>query len=142
MSEKKILIVDYESSSLESLSRILKNLKVQVIQATDGAQAYDLFKEEKPDLVILEAILPKLHGFDLTRKIVQDSQGAVPVIILTGLYKGPQYRHEAVANLGALKYLEKPVNPDVLLEIVSRLLIAERGNRRCPAGPRFGLIAD
>ncbi|MBC7349451.1 MAG: response regulator [Candidatus Aminicenantes bacterium] len=125
MNGKKILIVDYEPSSLESLARILKNMKVQVIQATDGAQAYDLFKEEKPDLVILEAILPKLHGFDLTRKIVQDSQGTVPVIILTGLYKGPQYKHEAVANLGAAEYLEKPVNPDVLLEIVSRLLSAE-----------------
>jgi DNA-binding response OmpR family regulator len=125
MSEKKILIVDYELSSLDSLSRILKNLKVQVIQATDGAQAYELFKEEKPDLVILEAILPKLHGFDLTKKIVQDSTGAVPVIILTGLYKGPQYKHEAMANLGAAEYLEKPVNPEVLLEIVNRLLSAE-----------------
>lgn len=125
MSEKKILIVDYEPSSLESLSRILKNLKVQIIQASDGAQAYDLFKEEKPDLVILEAILPKLHGFDLTRKIVQDSQGTVPVIILTGLYKGPQYKHEAMTNLGAAEYLEKPINPEALLEIVSRLLSAE-----------------
>ncbi|MGB9893021.1 MAG: response regulator, partial [Candidatus Saccharicenans sp.] len=60
MTEKKVLIVDYDLSSLDSLTRILKNIKVQIIQATDGAQAYDLFKEEKPDLVILEAILPKL----------------------------------------------------------------------------------
>jgi len=69
MSEKKILVVDYDQASLESLTRVLKDLKVQIIQATDGAQAYDLFKEEKPDLVILEAILPKLHGFDLTKKL-------------------------------------------------------------------------
>jgi DNA-binding response OmpR family regulator len=125
MSEKKILVVDYDQASLESLVRILKTLKVQVIQASDGAQAYDLFKDEKPDLVILEAILPKLHGFDLTKKIVQDSKGAVPVIILTGLYKGPQYKHEAMTNLGAAEYLEKPVNPEALLETVSRLLSAE-----------------
>jgi len=125
MSEKKILVVDYDQASLESLVRILKTLKVQIIQASDGAQAYDLFKDEKPDLVILEAILPKLHGFDLTKKIVQDSKGAVPVIILTGLYKGPQYKHEAMTNLGAAEYLEKPVNPESLLETVSRLLSAE-----------------
>jgi len=125
MSERKILIVDYDLSSLESLSRILKTLKVQIVQATDGAQAYDLFKEEKPDLVILEAILPKLHGFDLTKRIVQESKGGVPVIILTGLYKGPQYKHEAMTNLGAAEYLEKPVNPESLLEIVNRLLSAE-----------------
>lgn len=125
MTERKILIVDYDLSSLESLSRILKTLKVQIVQATDGAQAYDLFKEEKPDLVILEAILPKLHGFDLTKRIVQESKGGVPVIILTGLYKGPQYKHEAMTNLGAAEYLEKPVNPETLLEIVNRLLSAE-----------------
>ena len=125
MPEKKILVVDYDQSSLENLTRILKDLKVQVIQATDGAQAYDLFKEEKPDLVILEAILPKLHGFDLTKKISQESKGTVPVIIITGLYKGPQYKHEAMTNLGASEYLEKPVNPEVLLEAVNRLLTAE-----------------
>ncbi len=125
MPEKKILIVDYEPSSLQNLSKILSNLKVQIIQANDGVQAYDLFKEEKPDLVILEAILPKLHGFDLTKRIVQESKGAVPVIILTGLYRGPQYKHEAMTNLGAAEYLEKPVNPEVLMEIVNRLLSAE-----------------
>ena len=125
MPEKKILIVDYEPSSLEKLSKILSNLKVQIIQANDGAEAYNLFKEEKPDLVILEAILPKLHGFDLTKRIVQESKGGVPVIILTGLYKGPQYKHEAMTNLGAAEYLEKPVNPEVLMDIVNRLLSAE-----------------
>jgi len=125
MPEKKILVVDYDQASLENLTRILKDLKVQVIQATDGAQAYDLFKEENPDLVILEAILPKLHGFDLTKKISQESKGTVPVIIITGLYKGPQYKHEAMTNLGASEYLEKPVNPEVLLEAVNRLLTAE-----------------
>ncbi|HNS04782.1 MAG TPA: response regulator [Candidatus Saccharicenans sp.] len=125
MPEKKILVVDYDQASLEGLIRILKDLKVQIIQATDGAQAYDLFKEEKPDLVILEAILPKLHGFDLTKKISQESKGTVPVIIITGLYKGPQYKHEAMTNLGASEYLEKPVNPEVLLEAVNRLLTAE-----------------
>ncbi|HRD02511.1 MAG TPA: response regulator [Candidatus Saccharicenans sp.] len=125
MTEKKILVVDYDQSSLENLTRILKDLKVQILQATDGAQAYDLFKEEKPDLVILEAILPKLHGFDLTKKIVQESKGSVPVIIITGLYKGPQYKHEAMTNLGASEYLEKPVNLEALLEAVSRLLTAD-----------------
>jgi DNA-binding response OmpR family regulator len=125
MPEKKILVVDYDQASLEGLIRILKDLKVQIIQATDGAQAYDLFKEEKPDLVILEAILPKLHGFDLTKKISQESKGTVPVIIITGLYKGPQYKHEAMTNLGASEYLEKPVNPEILLETVNRLLTGE-----------------
>lgn len=125
MSDKKILVVDYQVKDREELVRILKNLRVQVIEASDGAQAYDLFKDEKPDLVILEAMLPKLHGFDLTKKIYQESKGTVPVIIITRVYKGPQIRHEALTNFGASEFLESPVNPETLLETVSKLLSSE-----------------
>jgi CheY-like chemotaxis protein len=89
MEGKKVLIVDYDSRSLETMSRLLKSQKLRIIQAADGQAAYDKFKSDKPDLVILEAILPKMHGFDLTKKIFQESEGRVPVIIVTGLYRGP-----------------------------------------------------
>ncbi|MGB9835949.1 MAG: response regulator [Candidatus Saccharicenans sp.] len=125
MSDKKILVVDYQVKDREELVRILKNLRVQVIEASDGAQAYDLFKDEKPDLVIMEAMLPKLHGFDLTKKIYQESKGTVPVIIITRVYKGPQIRHEALTNFGASEFFESPVNPETLLETVSKLLSSE-----------------
>lgn len=52
--------------------------------------AYEKYQTEKPDLIILEAMLPKLHGFDLAQKIYKETQGRVPVVIITGLYKGPQ----------------------------------------------------
>lgn len=125
MSDKKILVVDYQVKEREELVRILKNLRVQIIEASDGAQAYDLFKDEKPDLVILEAMLPKLHGFDLTKKIFQESKGTVPVIIITRVYKGPQIRHEALTNFGASEFFESPVNPEALLETVNKLLSSE-----------------
>ncbi len=122
MTEKKILIVDYDSQSLEAMAKLLKSQKVQIIKAADGQAAYDKFKSEKPDLVILEAILPKIHGFDLTKKISQESGGRIPVIIVTGLYRGPQYKHEALSSFGAADYFEKPVDPEKFVGSVLQLL--------------------
>ncbi len=122
MAEKKVLIIDYDNQSLDALTRLVKAQKIQVITAPDGQAGYEKFRAEKPDLVILEAILPKVHGFDLTKKITTESGGQVPVIIVTGLYKGPQYRHEAIATYGASDYFEKPVDPDRFIDVVRQLV--------------------
>ena len=104
-------------------SKLLKSRRrSRSSQAADGQAAYDKFKSEKPDLVILEAILPKIHGFDLTKKISQESGGRVPVIIVTGLYRGPQYKHEALSSFGAADYFEKPVDPEKFVASVIQLL--------------------
>lgn len=118
MAEKKILIVDFDIKSLESLAELFENHNIQIVKARDGAAAYEKFQSEKPDLVILEAMLPKLHGFDLTQKIVKESKGSVPVIIVTGVYKGHQYRNEALRNFGASGYFEKPLDTKKLLNDV------------------------
>ncbi len=120
--DKKVLIVDYDGQSLEALAKLAAVRKVNVLKASDGQAGYDLFVQEKPDLVVLEAILPRIHGFDLTKKISQESEGRVPVIIVTGLYRGPQYRHEAMSTLGAAEYFEKPVDPDKFLAVLTQLL--------------------
>jgi DNA-binding response OmpR family regulator len=125
MIDKKILIVDYDSASLESLTSLVEAYRFQVIKASDGQSAYEKFKEEKPDLVILEAILPKIHGFDLTKRIAEETHGRVPVIIVTGLYRGPQYRLEALSTFGAADYFEKPVDKEKLLRSVMGLLNQE-----------------
>jgi DNA-binding response OmpR family regulator len=122
MTEKKILLVDYDAQSLESMAKLLKSQKLLIIKASDGQAAYDKFKSEKPDLVVLEAILPKIHGFDLTKKIAQESGGRVPVIIVTGLYRGPQYKHEALSSFGAADYFEKPVDREKFVSSVMQLL--------------------
>jgi len=118
MSEKKILIVDFDIKSLESLAELFENRNVEIVKARDGEVALEKFQSEKPDLVILEAMLPKIHGFDLTQKIVKESKGKVPVIIVTGVYKGHQYRNEAMRNFGASGYFEKPLDTKKLLNEV------------------------
>jgi len=122
MPEKKILIVDYDKKSLERLTSLFKEQKLEVVTASDGQAAYEVFKKEKPDLIILEAMLPKLHGFDLTQKIYKETRGSVPVVIVTALYKGPQYKNEALKTFGASGYFEKPFSDEKLLNTVVNLL--------------------
>lgn len=125
MAKKKILIVDYDEKSLDALVRLFKPHNLHIITATDGVSAYEKFISEKPDLVILEAILPKLHGFDLTKRISQESKGNVPVVIVTGLYRGPQYKREALSSFGASDYFEKPFDKNRLVNSVLNFLKEE-----------------
>ena len=122
MAEKNILVVDYEAGSLEKISKLLKANKFHVVKASDGQTGYDKFRAEKPDLVVLEAMLPKMHGFDLIKRIVQESGGKVPVVVVTGLYKGPQYRQEVLSSLGAAAFFEKPLDAEAFVGAVKRLL--------------------
>ncbi len=122
MAGKKILIVDYDTKSIESLSKLFKSYKIEVMTAMDGVDAWEKFKADEPDLVLLEAMLPRLHGFDLAQKINQDTRGRVPVVILTAVYKGHQYRNEALRTFGVSDYYEKPYDQDKLVNRVLSLI--------------------
>jgi DNA-binding response OmpR family regulator len=122
MAGKKILIVDYDEKNLQHWENLFTAQKLQVIKASDGLEAYEVFKRERPDAIVLEAMLPKLHGFDLTQKISSETKGRVPVVIVTGLYKGPQYKNEAIRSFGASGYFEKPYDKNKLVNTVLSLL--------------------
>ncbi len=122
MAEKKILIVDYEKESIKALKNIFLPYNFQIITAFDGQSAYEKFFKEKPDIVILEPMLPKLHGFELVKKIREESEGKIPIIIVTALYKGSQYRNEAIKSLGVAEYFEKPYDDETLLNAVLNII--------------------
>jgi DNA-binding response OmpR family regulator len=122
MADKKILVVDYEPASQAHMVKLLKAHKFKVVTAGDGQAGWEAYVAEKPDLMVVEAMLPKLHGFDLTQKISRDSKGRVPVILVTGLYKGAQYRQEATNGMGAADYFEKPLDKPAFLAALKRFL--------------------
>ncbi len=122
MAGKKILIVDYDTKSIESLSKLFEAYEIEVMTAMDGVDAYEKFKADEPDLVLLEAMLPRMHGFDLAQKIYHDTKGRVPVIIVTAVYKGHQYRNEAIRTFGVSDYYEKPYDQDKLVNRVLSLI--------------------
>lgn len=107
MSAKKILAVDFDAESLDFLSEFLRNEGYTVLTATDGISGLEKYESNQPDLVIMEAMLPRLHGFELCAKIAKEGR-KTPVIILTGIYKDAVYKTEALRTFGASAYFEKP----------------------------------
>jgi two-component system response regulator VicR len=122
MSDQKILIVDYDAKSLENMVELFSAYKLEIIKASDGQEVYEKYKSEEPNLILLEAMLPKIHGFDLTQKINKETKGRIPIIIVTGLYKRPQYKNEAIRSFGAADYFEKPFDNEKLVKSVLNLL--------------------
>ena len=103
--KKKILIVEDEPSLLRLLSNEIKDLDYDVVEARDGEQALILFKKERPDLVLLDIVLPLMNGFDVLERIKIKQRSKVPVIIISNL--SGQGDAELAKNLGALDYLIK-----------------------------------
>ncbi len=83
---KKILIVEDEAPLLKALSKKFNNANLQVLEARDGEEALSIALKRKPDLILLDIVMPKINGLDFAKKIRQDKWGAfVPIVILTNL---------------------------------------------------------
>jgi len=135
---KKILVIDYDQSSLASLQGILVREGFQVVTAGDGQAGWDKFNKESPDLVLMEAMLPKVHGFELCQRITSERNSLAPVFIMTGVYKDRVYRTEALRTYGASEYFEKPLKmAEVLASIEAVLGKPEKkpAAEPAPAGP-------
>jgi len=107
---KKILVIDYDQASLATLSTALSYEGFEIVTAGDGQVGWEKYQSEKPDLVLMEAMLSKIHGFELCDRITSDPTGKVPVFIMTGVYKDRVYRTEALRTYGASEYFEKPLD--------------------------------
>lgn len=103
---KKIVFIEDEPSLIKILSEALSNEGHEVIKATDGKSGLELVKSEKPDLVLLDLILPKMDGFEVLKKIKEDPMvKKIPVVVLTNL-EGVEDVDKAL-ELGATTYLVK-----------------------------------
>lgn len=117
---KKILVVDYDQRSTARMSELLTSRGFEVLIAQDGQAGWDVFNQASPDLVIMEPMLSKIHGFELCQRIRSASAGRTPVIVVTGIYKDTIYKTEAMKIYGAFQYFEKPVDDGKLLMEISR----------------------
>jgi CheY-like chemotaxis protein len=123
MKEKpKILIVDDEPSSIFLFTGILEKEGYRVVSASSGEEALNLIKTDPPGLILSDLLMPRLHGFNLLQELkYNENFKHIPVIIATAVYKGALHRME-VKRQGAEEFLEKPVDPDLLVETVKRVL--------------------
>ena len=122
MKTSTVLIIDFDADSLSSLTDFVRAEGLEVLTARDGLTGWDTFRAQHPDLVIMEAMLPKMNGFELCKKIVSDSRGATPVIMITGVYREISYRIEALQIYGASAFYSKPWNREDLRQRIFQLL--------------------
>jgi len=126
--EKKILAVDDDPDIRDALTMILESQGYKVITAQDGIEALANLKAEKPDLMILDLLMPKMDGWAVCKEL-QDPRWAkyrdIPILILTSVREEAsrrRYELETGLELDVDDYVEKPFSPDILLERVGRLV--------------------
>ncbi len=119
--DKKIVLVDDEPEILKTTEVFLKSEGFTVIAASDGMEALEKIKKEKPDLVILDIMLPKLDGYKVCRMLKFDqSYKDMPIIIFTA--RTQEADKKMARDLKADAYITKPFQPQVLLEKIKELL--------------------
>ena len=124
----KILVVDDDPDIREALTMILEAQGYQVATAKDGAEGLASLKAQKPDLMILDLLMPRMDGFAVCKEL-QDPRWSkfkdMPILILTSVREEAsrrRYELETGLELNVDDYVEKPVSPDVLLERVQKLI--------------------
>jgi len=118
---KKILIMEDEPDALMMLSMALKSAGYIVFGAPDGEEGLKIFREEKPDMVILDIVMPGLDGWEVLKRIKAGLKSKrVPVIMLTG--KTEDADKVKGYDYGADFYVTKPYNIQKLLPIIRDII--------------------
>jgi DNA-binding response OmpR family regulator len=130
---KRILVVDDEPEIRTLVQTMLEKKGFAVELAADGAEGFGKAEAGIPDLVLLDAMLPKIHGFDVCRRIKNAPKTRqIPVIMMTAIYRGWRFAQDARETYGAEDYVEKPFRLDDLLRRIEEVLGASAG-RALPA---------
>ena len=120
MDRKKILLVDDSSTVLLMEKMILSKSEYDVVTARDGIEGVDKARSEKPDLILMDVVMPGLNGFQATRAITREEKTKhIPVIICTT--KDQETDKIWGLRQGAKDYVTKPVNEGELLEKIKAL---------------------
>ncbi|MDD4268355.1 MAG: response regulator [Pirellulales bacterium] len=117
---KKILIVDDDVEIVDTIQTVLQANGYAVVFARDGTQGLVMVERERPDLVILDMMMPRRSGFLVLERLRRTRKDMIPVIMITA---NEGSRHKAYAEmLGVVDYLRKPFPMDRLLGAVARVL--------------------
>lgn len=127
----KILVADDNAQIVELLEAYLDPLGVQVQTASDGQATLDAVQAERPDLILLDVMMPKRSGFEVCRTLKEDPRYRdIPIIMITALNEDADV--ERARECGADDFLSKPVNRLTLHRRIQALL--DREDRKPPAG--------
>ena len=121
MNNKRVLIVDDEPDIVESIKFNLELEGIQCIDVYDGEEALLKARKENPDLIILDIMLPKMHGYKIARLLKFDeTYKHIPIIMLTA--RSQKADIELGEETGANEYITKPFEMDMLVALVKKYL--------------------
>ena len=125
-SNARILVVEDNADEAQMIRMILEPQGYQVTLAANGQEGLEQVEAGKPDLIILDVMMPILNGFAMCAKLREDPEyKTIPVILLTAVadrVRDTKYPIDGVLRAEAEEYLEKPVDPEELLAVVARRL--------------------
>lgn len=119
-----ILVLDDQATERELLSIVLRHAGHTVIEAPSGAQALDLVRAQRPDLIIADLMMPGMHGYDFMRELrVDPAVGDTKVVFCTAAYDEEEVR-EVAQSCGVWQVLVKPCEPEEIICVVGEILAA------------------
>lgn len=121
MGKKKILIIDDEKDVVAELLLRLEAEGWEILAAYDGEEGLKKTRDQKPDLVLLDIVMPKLSGYQVCRKIKDDPEiKEIPVIMLTA--KSDASTKFTAKDIGSEGYVTKPFDSEKLVEKINKLI--------------------
>ena len=121
MNPKKVLVVDDEEFVRQLIQIKLKFCGIQTIEAENGVEAIEKALAEKPDLILLDIMMPKMNGFETCQRLKSiEETSHIPIVMLTA--RGDPSAKERGESAGALEYLTKPFSPQKLAERIIEIL--------------------
>ena len=126
MSAKYVLIVDDDPDLVETVSMILESKGYEVGKAYDGIEGEEAIKKRRPDVVVLDVMMPRKNGYQLCKELKADqATRGIPVVLLTAVGEAvptTTYSHADGMAVEAEDFIPKPVDAATLVEAVERLL--------------------
>lgn len=121
MVKKRILLIEDEADMVYALTLQLEAIHYEVLSATDGQTGLDMARKEKPDLIILDLMLPKMDGYKICRMLKFDERyKKIPIIMFTARVQDQDKK--LGQEVGADAYITKPFDSQVLLDKINTLL--------------------
>jgi DNA-binding response OmpR family regulator len=134
-----VLAVDDEVEILDIIDKALTHKGMDVVRATRGREALEQLRGSQPDVVLLDAMLPEIHGFELCQQIKQsDRYGKTPVMMISAIYTGWNFIQDVKRIYGADDYMTKPFRVMELVHRVQELLARSQGPAGATAPPASG----
>ena len=134
MAGKRILLVDDDPDIRDVMTIVLESAGYDVSSASNGQECLDRLRQEKPDLLILDLLMPRIDGFAVYKELQSpewSSHKDMPVLIVTSVREEAsrrRYELETGQTLNISSYIEKPITPESLIETVGKLIKRKEGN--------------